>query len=167
MNIQINESMMLDYFAVHASEADIADFTPNTVGDIPAWEKEHGLKWSRAAARYLFARTMLAERAKQEGAGVSADNWTICPACMTVADKKHSTAKTRAEQAYGKVPAHEWMKLTELAKQEPEIHQTLREDYEIGICTDGEFYVKYSASCECGFSFSYEYEDKAWKPAIK
>lgn len=74
-----------DYIAIHASEDDIHDYLPRTVGDCNDWAAKHGLLTRaecdsdavrascgvddgviRSWARYQFADRMLAERAKQQ-----------------------------------------------------------------------------------------------------
>jgi len=38
---------------------------------------------------------------------------------------------------------------------------SLREDYEIGMDTDGIFYVRYTGACNsCDFKFSYKHDEK-------
>jgi hypothetical protein len=40
-----------------------------------------------------------------------------------------------------------------------EFANSLREDFELGIIND-EFYVIYTASCECGYSFEFKHSEK-------
>lgn len=82
---------------------------------------------------------------------MSADNWAICPKCQQI--------KINLSEAYGQVPAEEYLALVEKAKSSKS-NYTLRENYEIGI-HKGNFFVDYLASCEvCEFSFTYRYEIK-------
>jgi hypothetical protein len=62
-------------------------------------------------------------------------------------------------EAYGNVSPQEY--LTMLAWKDPELPESLREDYEIGMCDGERFEVSYRCSCECGFSFGYKYEEVA------
>jgi hypothetical protein len=53
-----------DYFAAHASDADIDKFMPETIGDRIRMEKEDGQKRTRQRARYLHADAMIEARGK-------------------------------------------------------------------------------------------------------
>ncbi len=89
---------------------------------------------------------------------MSADNWTICPKCAVLHQKKQDAAKKKAMVSYGKVSAEEWLELQKKAQADEPLAETLSEYYEIGI-QDGAFFVGYGASCrECGFKFDYKHE---------
>lgn len=91
---------------------------------------------------------------------MGADNWAICPRCLKAATKEHEAKKKKAEDSYGKVSADKYLALLEASKGEPELDSTLREDYELGVCTDGNFYVIYKGACDkCTFKFEYRYEE--------
>lgn len=46
------------------------------------------------------------------------------------------------------------------------LDDTLREDYEIGVSSKGEFFVDYGASCGvCGFVFSHSHKEPLLKEA--
>ncbi len=97
---------------------------------------------------------------------MSADNWRVCPRCLKAARLDHAAAQRTVNDAYGKVSFEKFekfMKLKEKAdKPFKEPDDTLREDYEIGINTDGEFYAIYSGRCEtCGFSFTFKKTEDA------
>jgi hypothetical protein len=80
---------------------------------------------------------------------MSAENWTQCPVC---------TKKFIKERAglYGSVP--EDIYLSEVDRVERAINaQNLREDYQIGIDLEGNFYVKYCGHCAI-CSFHYEFQ---------
>jgi hypothetical protein len=88
---------------------------------------------------------------------MSADNWTQCPVCLAVAAKKYAAAKCKLNEDYGKVPADAFIKRQHALKDPPQTEDTLREDYEFGVCENGEFYVSYSCSCkQCGFAHKYK-----------
>jgi rubrerythrin len=93
---------------------------------------------------------------------MSADNWAKCPKCADALEKDRVKRIDDAAKQYGKIPQHEWEKLRDAAiKPEAEQEDTLREDYEIGVQSDGNFYVNYSGRCnECGFAFTYKDEKK-------
>lgn len=79
---------------------------------------------------------------------MSADNWGVCPKCK-------ETAENKIASAYGKVSEDEYLAILNTCKK---IEATLREDYELGVDTDGEFSVSYSCHCsKCGFKFEYKY----------
>lgn len=84
---------------------------------------------------------------------MSADNWAICPRC----DKKRNIPTS---SIYGKVSEEAYLEYIKKMKN-PEPDETLyslREDYELGIGMDGDFYVIYCGHCEtCGFDFKYRY----------
>jgi hypothetical protein len=82
---------------------------------------------------------------------MSADNWGVCPQC------EKNIRETR-KSLYGQVTESEYLRLVDKGKM---LESTLREDYEIGIDQDGEFYVSYLGHCDmCGFEFSYEYKQQ-------
>ncbi len=59
-----NEGMLLrDYFAAKATEEDIANYTPETIGDAKKFEETKGFKWSREWAKFQYANAMLKARA--------------------------------------------------------------------------------------------------------
>ena len=71
--------------------------------------------------------------------------------------------------AYGTVSAKAYLELRKTAdgrmKQLTEDLESLREDYSLGVDTDGVFSVSYCARCErCGFSFEYTEERRAFTP---
>ena len=53
---------MRDYFAAHASEQDIADFLPQTMGEAQELRKQDGITRTRQWARYMHADAMLEAR---------------------------------------------------------------------------------------------------------
>lgn len=92
---------------------------------------------------------------------MSASNWCACPRCKKNAEAEHAEAIRAANDAYGKVPAKEFADLVRAANQTPPAKETLREDWELGICDDGEFFVRYSGACqECGFSHEFDHEEQ-------
>lgn len=91
---------------------------------------------------------------------MSADAWIVCPKCKADAESTHSKILKSVYEAYGKVSAEEYLKRVQSTAKRPELHETLREDYEIGIY-NGEFSVNYNGSCKtCGFSFSFKHKQK-------
>lgn len=86
---------------------------------------------------------------------MSADNWAICPKCKAEKDESDEQVKN----AYGVVPADEYMYLVELSKKK--LENTLREDYEIGIYDGNEFYINYTGRCSvCGFEKRFKHTEK-------
>lgn len=94
---------------------------------------------------------------------MSADNWRRCPKCMRKEHNRQQAAAKKADELYGKVTPGEYQKL--LASKEPrELDCNLREDYGIGIDSDGQFFAHYVASCQvCDFEFTYKHEVKVLK----
>ena len=94
---------------------------------------------------------------------MSADNWAVCPVCWDEEVRRVEFLRATAADAYGKVPVEEFDRLRTEAEKELDStpFATLREDYEVGIFTDGEFYVSYSASCEkCGLTHNFSHSDQ-------
>jgi ribosomal protein L37E len=93
---------------------------------------------------------------------MSADNWTTCPRCFKRALQDRRNQAQAADDAYGKVPPDEWMRLKEESRMSVPVTDSLREDWEIGVENNGVFKVVYSCSCSvCGFGFDYRHEESA------
>jgi hypothetical protein len=93
---------------------------------------------------------------------MSADNWATCPKCKRAAITEKERLLEEAAKAYGKVPPAEWKTLTENASKLETGNETLREDYELGVDSDGNFSVGYSCRCsECTFQFSFQKTEQA------
>ena len=85
---------------------------------------------------------------------MSANNWTTCPKCKEITEKK----QTEAGEAYGNVSEKEYLAILTKYTETNE-DRTLREDYEIGVTEEGDFYAIYRCSCNvCDFSYYYKYE---------
>lgn len=92
---------------------------------------------------------------------MSADNWAICPECKAKVDALQEERRAKAEKAYGKVPAEQYLAMLENIG-DCELPIDLREDYEIWMGEDGKFTVHYSATCvTCGWSFNFEHSEQA------
>jgi hypothetical protein len=97
----------------------------------------------------------------EERTTMSADNWTRCPACQVKVMAEYAAAKRKLGADYGKVPAEEFIARRDTLKDPPQLEDTLREYYDIGVCTDGEFYANYSCSCSrCKFSHIYKHSEQ-------
>ncbi len=93
----------------------------------------------------------------QERIHMSANNWAVCPKCKQVAEAAKAARGNKAAASYGQVSPEEYVALLEQAQAPMNLGTTLREDYEIGIRKNGEFFVSYGASCEiCGFDFQFD-----------
>jgi hypothetical protein len=93
---------------------------------------------------------------------MSASNWGICPKCLAREKSKAIFRQKRLEDNYGKISQTEFVEEEEKLRLLEDILEkpTLREDYEIGVNSIGEFSVTYSASCQapdCGFEYRYEH----------
>jgi hypothetical protein len=87
---------------------------------------------------------------------MSADNWTICPKCKKNVRETEESRSEKVANAYGKIDASEWLKLVETAGIELPVECSFREDYEIGIESEGGFYINYSGRCRvCNFSYKF------------
>ncbi len=90
------------------------------------------------------------------GGAMSADNWGICPRCKVEALKEQEARQQAAADAYGKVSSTEYGELVAKALEPMQLEETLREDYELGLGEDGEFYVSYRGACDkCALEHSF------------
>lgn len=98
---------------------------------------------------------------------MSADNWATCPKCKTNNVKKIEGLEKKLSSLYGKVDLVEYEKarvnLEERKKDiEKQSQSTLREDWSLGVDSEGTFSVSYACSCRvCNFSFVYKREEVA------
>ena len=86
---------------------------------------------------------------------MSADNWATCPQCQKQAEKAREKYLAKLEDSYGKVPLSTYESMRNAVPSGAVKDATLREDYEVGVDTDGFFYLSYSCGCDkCGFRHS-------------
>lgn len=100
---------------------------------------------------------------------MSANNWSVCPKCKANEERRQKTATEWAAKKYGVVTPAEYMAMLEDAKPR-ELEETMREDYEIGVDDDGEFFVDYAATCQhggCNFMFRFKHRQDATKEPAK
>lgn len=97
---------------------------------------------------------------------MSADNWTICPKCMSKKEDELTELEQQLKDEYGKISQSKYLELLEQYDYLLEIvnnndmDKTLREDYEIGI-RSGYLTINYRASCHaCNFRKVYKYEEQ-------
>lgn len=95
---------------------------------------------------------------------MSADNWTQCPRCLK-RDKFEADRRSRAAaESYGRVPAAEYERLCEAARQPPREEALLREDWEAGMDGTGLLQIFYHASCQrCGFKHDFKHSEQVVK----
>lgn len=88
---------------------------------------------------------------------MSANNWRKCPKCLRNADRRRAEAIAKAEKSYGQVPSETYRSRLEAANSiGTDLRETLREDWEIGVNSEGEFHCGYRASCsKCGLEFTF------------
>lgn len=91
---------------------------------------------------------------------MSADNWAICPRCKAKAEEASRKLKLKAGASYGKESPERYLELLEEAGKPVDLDTTLREDYNLGINSNGEFEIDYSASCQCGFKHRFNHKEK-------
>ena len=83
---------------------------------------------------------------------MSADNWTLCPICLEKAATDFKELQKRVETDYGKIPATEYLALVEKAENEPDVANSLREDWNIETTPDGDLELDYRCSFSvCGW----------------
>jgi hypothetical protein len=100
---------------------------------------------------------------------MSADNWTICPRCKPLHDKRVADAQQAAFNAYGKVDPKEFFRLTEEAREiaHEDIPEDFREDYQCGL-HGNEFTVDYGGRCiKCGLQFQFKHSEIIPVPPLK
>jgi hypothetical protein len=95
---------------------------------------------------------------------MSADNWAICPRCLSEATDKHAAKERRVAALYGKVPVEEFdAQRAALAEIDPEKFRTFREDYEFYGAEDGEVHASYSGGCTtCKMSVILDASKRFW-----
>lgn len=92
---------------------------------------------------------------------MSADNWTVCPACLKRIRAEQVAAPIRLAEAYGKVSLDEW-KAMEAAMPSADASPdcTLREDYEFHMSDEGAFTAGYRAKCAaCGWEYRFSHTE--------
>jgi hypothetical protein len=95
---------------------------------------------------------------------MSASNWTKCPRCILRNEKAAQAERERVADAYGKIPAEQWLELSSSANVACvswEEDATFREDYEIIGASSGEVEVIYSGHCaDCGLNVAFKHSVK-------
>ena len=90
---------------------------------------------------------------------MSVSNWALCPNCKKIAYEKEVALKAKVANAYGKVPADEYLRMREESAVTLPIEKTLREDWDLGIQIDGSFDCNYHGQCEvCRLDYKFAYE---------
>lgn len=95
---------------------------------------------------------------------MSADNWAICPRCLSKATAEHLTDCERVHALYGQIPSEGWRaQLAALEAVDPEKFRTFREDYEIYGAEQGEVEAHYKGHCEvCDLDCRFDYSKRFW-----
>ena len=91
---------------------------------------------------------------------MSADNWMHCPKCAQEHTEYRAEQIKLAKTSYGVVGPDEYAAAMEKANAIPEYLEepTFRENYEIGMESDGSFVVKYSGWCTaCDYYHTFEH----------
>ena len=80
---------------------------------------------------------------------MSANRYSVCPACQAKHDEKIEAAKVKRDESYGVVSREEYERLDDaygsLVRKELDTH--LREDWEVCPVDDGVMLFTYSCSC--------------------
>lgn len=86
---------------------------------------------------------------------MSADAWRECPRCK---DQLEEILKN----SYGKVSAEEYLRI--VSETEDRIEETpFREDYEILMDDEGEFYINYHGECtQCGLKHKFKHTEQVY-----
>jgi hypothetical protein len=93
---------------------------------------------------------------------MSADNWTICPACQKRHNSERRIAAKSLRDCYGKVTPEEYEKRRSVfeAESKEELKLTLREDYFFDMTIEGNFTACYQCYCDCGVEYRFKKEEK-------
>lgn len=99
---------------------------------------------------------------------MSADNWTVCPACAHRRTQEVEVFREQVRDAYGTIPVAEFDSLrAQLSDMEakPLPDATFREDYEFYGADGGMVVAVYSGACTaCDLSVSFEDSHPFWSP---
>lgn len=104
---------------------------------------------------------------------MSADQWAVCPRCLKGAGEWHAAvtiaaavtlAAAIAAIGYGVLSLAEFDRLRDEAAIPPDRldFRTFREDYQVGVTDEGEFYIDYRGSCSregCELSVGYTHTE--------
>jgi hypothetical protein len=79
-----------------------------------------------------------------------------------MAEREYLADKQYLAELYGNVPVEEYERRKALLGGNEELsHETMREDYELGVDDGGWFEMRFSCSCDrCGFRFSFEHSEQ-------
>ena len=92
---------------------------------------------------------------KNQNELMSADNWAQCPRCQINLTRYRDKAIAEAKAIYGEASA---MKVAHRIPEE--VDTSLREEYEMGISDNGNFYSTYNANCQqCGLEFHHHHDE--------
>ena len=90
---------------------------------------------------------------------MSADNWRFCPQCFKKIHEVASQKLKEAKAGYGFVTVVEFEENMEKARRPIVVPDTMREDFEVGIDENDNFYMNYKAYCsKCGFTYNHKLE---------
>lgn len=135
-----------------------------TAEELADWEvavtdDDRGAVLARLANRLADDLDRLHKQCKRQRNEMSADNWMACPRCLAQQEASHRERLAEVNRQYGKVPAEEFIAALQEAEKPLEIEENFREDYELGLSTDGSFYVSYTGRCIlCEFTFTFKWE---------
>ena len=94
---------------------------------------------------------------------MGADNWAVCPKCSVNHEAVRLKAVHDATVLYGKIAAVEYeVRIAKARAIPPDFGSTtLREDYEIGIFSEGVFEIRYRGHCDkCGLSHVFRHREQ-------
>lgn len=94
---------------------------------------------------------------------MSADNWMHCPRCEQAHVENRQKEIQKAKNLYGVIGPDEYnaaMQIAEAIPESPE-DETFRENYEIGMESEGTFTIGYSGHCtECDYSHDFDHTEE-------
>jgi hypothetical protein len=79
-----------------------------------------------------------------------------------IAEKAQLVTKQELADAYGNIPMLEYERRKAIADGNEELsHETMREDYELGVDDGGWFEMRFSCYCtKCGLDFSFVHSEQ-------
>lgn len=91
---------------------------------------------------------------------MSADNWALCPRCKWQSELEYRNRAQEVRDSYGKVAPEYYLETLKALETKPDLEPTFREDYELGVLDNGQFYVNYRGGCtQCGLNKEFKHDE--------
>ena len=88
---------------------------------------------------------------------MSADQWSVCPRCLTTAEKREREQRAAVVAMYGSVSIEEFDGARDAIEEvRDEDYRTFREDFEVYGADEGTVNIDYSGRCtKCSLALSF------------